>query len=175
MEGKHCVRLKHRKELPFTPCSLFLQFPSCDDHGTPENWIVYRVWWGNQPFMAKGDVLDVHGVNSFNAMHPRKLFFSLLSWISTQREVKIRRVELERGFRKYGGPRWVACIVPKDKTFAFVEMETERLADLALKEMASRCTLSRAQRSRHEALQEKRELRITLEQNEKKSRHPLVK
>ena len=31
IENKHCVRLEHRKELPSKPCSLVLQFPSCDD------------------------------------------------------------------------------------------------------------------------------------------------
>jgi hypothetical protein len=32
IEDKHCARLEHRKELPSKPCSLFLQFPSCDDY-----------------------------------------------------------------------------------------------------------------------------------------------
>lgn len=98
MQDKHCVRLEHRKELPSKPCSLFLQFPSCDDYGSkfceligpenyifhasysslslllmmigPENWMVYRAWWGNQPVMAKGDLSGIAGVNSFNAVHP---------------------------------------------------------------------------------------------------------
>jgi hypothetical protein len=34
VEDEHCVRLEHRKELPSKPCSLFLQFPSCDDYGS---------------------------------------------------------------------------------------------------------------------------------------------
>ena len=34
IEDKHCARLEHRKELPSKPCSLFLQFPSCDDYGS---------------------------------------------------------------------------------------------------------------------------------------------
>mmetsp|Transcript_18240 Transcript_18240/g.45199 ORF Transcript_18240/g.45199 Transcript_18240/m.45199 type:complete len:518 (-) Transcript_18240:175-1728(-) len=156
MQDKHCVRLEHRKELPSKPCSLFLQFPSCDDYGSPENWMVYRAWWGNQPAMAKGDLSGVAGVNSFNAVHPRKLFVSGLSKISTQTEVDIRRAELERAFRKYGGARGVTCIVPTNQTFAFVEMETDRMADLALSEMASKYRLNRARRSRHEALQEER-------------------
>ncbi|CAJ1969654.1 unnamed protein product [Cylindrotheca closterium] len=156
MQDKHCVRLEHRKELPSKPCSLFLQFPSCDDYGSPENWMVYRAWWGNQPVMAKGDLSDVAGVNSFNAVHPRKLFVSGLSKISTQTEVDIRRAELERAFRKYGGARGVTCIVPTNTTFAFVEMESDRMADLALSEMSSKYRLNRARRSRHEALQEER-------------------
>lgn len=86
----------------------------------------------------------------------RKLFISGLSKISTQTEVDIRRAELERAFRKYGGARGVACIVPTNTTFAFVEMESERMADLALSEMSSKYRLNRARRSRHEALQEER-------------------
>ena len=34
IEDKHCARLEHRVELPSKPCSLFLQFPSCDDYGS---------------------------------------------------------------------------------------------------------------------------------------------
>ena len=34
LEEKHCARLEHRVELPSKPCSLFLQFPSCDDYGS---------------------------------------------------------------------------------------------------------------------------------------------
>jgi hypothetical protein len=70
IEDKHCARLEHRKELPSKPCSLFLQFPSSDDYASPENWIVYRTWWGNKAIMAKGDLSAVPGVNSFNAIHP---------------------------------------------------------------------------------------------------------
>lgn len=36
----------------------------------PENWIVYKAWWGNKPSMAKADVSGVAGVNSFNSLHP---------------------------------------------------------------------------------------------------------
>ena len=68
----------------------------------------------------------------------------------------MRRAELERAFRKYGGARGVTCVVPTNTTFAFVEMETERMADLALVEMANKYRLNRARRSRHEALQEER-------------------
>lgn len=153
---EHCVRLEHRKELPSKPCSLFLQFPSCDDYGSPENWTVYRAWWGNKPIMARGDLSGIAGVNSFNATHPRKLFVSGLHKISTQAEVDLRRAELERAFRKFGGARGVTCIVPTNTTFAFVEMESERQADLALSEMSDKYRINRARRSRHEALQEKR-------------------
>lgn len=72
IEDKHCARLEHRKELPSKPCSLFLQFPSCDDYGSPENWIVYKTWWGNKAIIAdkSRDLSSVPGVNSFNAIHP---------------------------------------------------------------------------------------------------------
>jgi hypothetical protein len=39
----------------------------------PENWNVYKAWWGNKPIMAKGDVSGIAGVNSFNAIHPVSL------------------------------------------------------------------------------------------------------
>lgn len=68
----------------------------------------------------------------------------------------VRRAELERAFRKYGGDRGVICVVPTNTTFAFVEMESDRQADLALAEMSSKYRLNRARRSRHEALQEER-------------------
>jgi RNA recognition motif-containing protein len=84
------------------------------------------------------------------------LFISNLPKITTEAEVDVRRAELERAFRKYGGARGVTCVVPTNTTFAFVEMENERMADLALAEMASKYRLNRARRSRHEALQEQR-------------------
>lgn len=86
----------------------------------------------------------------------RKLFVSGLPKIQTEAEVDIRRAELERAFRKYGGARGVTCIIPTNTTFAFVEMENERMADVALSEMASKYKMNRARWSRHEALTEKR-------------------
>lgn len=68
----------------------------------------------------------------------------------------LRRAELERAFRKYGGAQGVTCIIPTNSTFAFVEMENERMADLAFSEMSSKYKINRARWSRHEALQEKR-------------------
>ena len=41
LEGQHCARLEHRQELPSS--NLVLQFPSTDDYGSPENWVVYKV------------------------------------------------------------------------------------------------------------------------------------
>ena len=52
MEGKHCARLEHRKELPSSKTSLCLQFPSTDDYGKPENWSVFKVCHNAVP--AKG-------------------------------------------------------------------------------------------------------------------------
>lgn len=43
IENKHCARLEHRKELPVGNTNLVLQFPSTDDYGSPENWVVYKV------------------------------------------------------------------------------------------------------------------------------------
>jgi len=156
LDNKHCARWEHRKELPAGSSPLVVQFPSTDDYGSPENWSVYKVWWGNMPIMAKGDLSSVAGVNIYNSMHPRKLFISSLSKIYSEQEVDVRRAELERAFRKYGGDRGVECIVPTNSTYAFVEMESERQADLALSEMAPQYRMNRARRSRHEALQEER-------------------
>jgi len=68
----------------------------------------------------------------------------------------LRRAELERAFRKYGGDHGAIATVPMNTTFAFVELESERQADLALQEMQDQYRLNRARRSRHEALQEER-------------------
>jgi len=157
LENEHCARLEHRKELPTGNTNLALQFPSTDDYGSPENWVVYRVWWGNKPILAKGDLSGVAGVNIYSSLHPRKVFVSGLTKIFTEPEVDLRRAELERAFRKYGGDRGVSVIVPTNTTYAFVEMESERQTDLALREMATQYRLNRARRSRHEALQEQRQ------------------
>lgn len=156
IEEKHCARLEHRTELPSGQTNLVLQFPSTDDYGSPENWAVFKVWWGNRPILAKGDLSGIAGVNTYNALHPRKLFISGLAKIFSEPEVDLRRAELERAFRKYGGARGVHVIVPTNSTYAFVECESERQADLALSEMASQYRLNRARRSKHEALQEER-------------------
>lgn len=159
IEDKHCARLEHRYELPPGNTKLVLQFPSTDDYGNPENWAVYKVWWGNRPVMAKADVSGVAGVNSYNAYHPRKLFVSQLPKIFSEAEVDLRRAELERAFRKYGGDRGVQVVVPVNATYAFVEMESERQAESALNEMSSKYRLNRAKRSRREALREERAAR----------------
>lgn len=107
--------------------------------------------------MAKEDVSGVPGVNSHNAMHPRKIFISGLPKLHTQAEVEVRKAELERAFRAYGGNRGVTVIVQAKNSYAFVEMESEQAADLALVQMASKYKMNRARRSKHEALQEERE------------------
>jgi hypothetical protein len=70
LEGVHCARLEHRKQLPSGKFSLFLQFPSTDDYGSPEVWTVYKVWWGNKSNMTGSDLSGVAGVNVFSALHP---------------------------------------------------------------------------------------------------------
>lgn len=156
LDGEHCARLEHRTQLPKENCSLTLQFPSTDDYGSPEVWTVYRVWWGQKPSMASGDISGVPGVNMYSSLHPKKLFVSGLSKLHSLPEVELRRAELERAFRKYGGSHGVAVVCPMNATYAFVEVEAERQADLALQEMASKYRLNRARRTKHEALQEER-------------------
>jgi hypothetical protein len=158
IEGQHCARLEHRTELPSEPCTLYLQFPSCDDYGKRENWKVYRAWWGNKESMIKGDVSGIAGVNTFDSVHPRKLFISGLPKIRNDKLVEIRRAELERTFAKYAGPRGVSTIVPKNSSYAFVEFETEQMCGRALEELSNKFAykISRARRSKHEALMDKR-------------------
>jgi hypothetical protein len=91
-----------------------------------------------------------------------------LQRISAAHDIELRRAELERAFRKYGGDRGVTVLVPPNSTFAFVEMETERQTDLALHEMADKYRLNRARRSRHEALQEERAAAAATKRGEKK-------
>jgi hypothetical protein len=158
IEGKHCARLEHRTELPSDPCTLYLQFPSCDDKRSPENWKVFKAWWGNKESLVKEDISGVAGVNTFDSVHPRKLFIQGLPKIKNERDIELRRAELERSFRRYGGARGVSTVVPKFASYAFVEFETEAQCDLALREMADKYPykLSRARRSKHEALQDER-------------------
>jgi RNA recognition motif-containing protein len=106
--------------------------------------------------MATTDVSGVAGVNTYNSLHPRKLFISGLTKIYKEADVDIRRAELERAFQKFGGSLGARVIVPTKSTFAFVEFESERQADLALNEMSKQYRLNRARRSKHEALQEER-------------------
>lgn len=87
----------------------------------------------------------------------RKLFVSKLKKVRSEPEVDLRRAELERIFGKYGGARGCNVSVQKHSTFAFVEFETERQADLALQELSAHYRINRARRTRHEALQEERE------------------
>ena len=162
VEGTHCARLEHRTDLTNSSLwgnskkGLFLQFPSSDDYGNPENWRVYRVWWGRKESMA-GDLDGVAGVNIYSAVHPKKLFIQGLPKLHSDPEVDLRRAELERAFRKYGGPSGaVTVIVPKNSTFAFVECDSEQLADLAVAEMADRYKVKKARRTKHEALMEER-------------------
>jgi hypothetical protein len=137
--------------------TLCLQFPASDDYGSPEDWEVYRVWWGHKASMAGTDLSGVAGVNIYSSVHPKKLFVSGLSKIHSDPEVDLRRAELERAFRKYGGPNGAVFVsVQKDSTFAFVEVASEQQADLALVEMAGRYRVNKARRTKHEALMEER-------------------
>ena len=155
LEDQHCARLEHRSEVS-AKGNLFLQFPATDDYGALENWSVFKVWWGHKAIMAKEDVSSVHGVNAFSGMHPRKLFIKGLTKISTQAQIDLRRAELERAFRKYGGKHGVVVTVPTHVTFAFVECDSEKLTNVALEEMSNTYDIKRARRSRYEALQEER-------------------
>jgi len=156
VQGQHCARLEHRTPLPKRKGPLFLQFPSSDDYGNPENWMVYRVWWGRKRSMAD-DLNGVAGVDLYSSVHPKKLFLSGLHKLRSDPEVDLRKAELERAFRKYGGPSGAVLVsVQKNSTFAFVEVHSEQLADRALVEMARKYKVNKARRTKHEALMEER-------------------
>ena len=155
IDGKHCARLEHREELS-SGGKLYLQFPATDDRRQPENWSLYKVWWGRKKLMAKEDLADVYGVNAYIGMHPKKLFIRGLPPIQSDAEVELRRAQLERAFRNYGGDRGVTVTIPTQATFAFVECETEQLANRALEEMVGEYDIKRARRNRMEALLEER-------------------
>mmetsp|Transcript_11757 Transcript_11757/g.25267 ORF Transcript_11757/g.25267 Transcript_11757/m.25267 type:complete len:582 (+) Transcript_11757:120-1865(+) len=156
VQGQHCARLEHRTPLPKRKGPLFLQFPSSDDYGNPENWMVYRVWWGRKRSMAD-DLNGVAGVDLYSSVHPKKLFISGLHKLRSDPEVDLRKAELERAFRKYGGPSGAVLVsVQKNSTFAFVEVHSEQLADRALVEMARKYKVNKARRTKHEALMEER-------------------
>lgn len=157
MNGQHCARLEHRTPLPQKAKKLILQCPSTDDYNNREDWSIYKIWWGHKPSMASADLINIPGVNSHISVHSKKLFVSGLPKIHSQPEIDLRRAELERAFRKYGGLQGVTVICPPNSTFAFVEVETERAADNALREMIDKYPrINRARRSRHEALLEQR-------------------
>merc|ERR1712224_812520 len=136
----------------------YLQFPVCDDSRRAENWSVYKAWWGNKEPMAKDDVSNIPGVDSFDSVHPRKLFISGLKKIWDDKQVELRTAELERRFRRFGGARGVQCIVPKRNTYAFVVFETEAQCDDAMRHMPETVDykVSRARRTKHEALADER-------------------
>jgi hypothetical protein len=172
IEGEHCARLEHRTELPSKSCSLWLQFPSSDDSLKPENWTVYKAWWGNKESLIDENKLSrVAGYKAFDSVHPRKLFLSGLPKIRTDRDAEIRRAELDRQFMKYAGDRGVSTIIPLHSTYAFVEFETERGAELALRELSGVLPykINRARRSKHEALMEKREAEAANAEGKRKS------
>ena len=105
------------------------------------------------------DLTDVAGVNIHDSVHPKKLFVSGLSKCMSDPEVDLRRAELERAFRKYGGPSGVVAVsVQKNSAFAFVEVASEQQADLAILEMkqSGRYRINKARRTKHEALLDER-------------------
>jgi hypothetical protein len=168
VEGVHCARLEHRMALLPTMKnnkggggglgSLCLQLPASDDYGNREEWEVYRIWWGHKESMVNtNDLSSVAGVNIYSSVHPKKLFITGLSKVHSDPELDLRRAELERAFRKYGGPNGAVFVsVQKDSTFAFVEVASEQQADLALVEMSGRYRVNKARRTKHEALMEER-------------------
>ena len=117
---------------------------------------MYKVWWGYKEIMANDSIAHVPGVNIQSSLHEKKLFISGLSKISTETQIDLRVAELERAFRKYGGALGVTVICPPNCSFAFVEVESHRAAELAIREKSSKYSVNRARRSRHEALMEQR-------------------
>ena len=86
------------------------------------------------------------------------MFIRGLPKLFAEADVELRKAELERAFRRYGGAHGVTVTCSKNSTIAFVEVETERQADLALSDMQGKYRINRARMSRHEALMEERAL-----------------
>ena len=114
-DKSHIARLEHRRALATGNISLYLNFPATDDYNSklnllvlvecyvsslltmplfsfnsePENWLVYKVWWGNKPSLAKNDLSGVPGYKSFNSLHPVRSaicnFVIVFSWFLTYR------------------------------------------------------------------------------------------
>jgi len=154
VEEKHCARLEHRNDMKKID-NLSLQFPATDDRGKAEKWTVYKVWWGHKKLMAQEDRLTgVGGANSFAGLHPKRLFIKGLKPVKNESDIDLRRANFERFFRKYGGARGVTVNIPANSTFAFIECDTEQLADLAIDEMSDQYNIKRARRKKHETLKE---------------------
>lgn len=85
----------------------------------------------------------------------RRLFVSGLERLADDGLLELRRAQLERDFRKYAGDLGVEAIVPKNQTYAFVTLASERQADLAMQEMQSKYRLNRARQTRLEVLEER--------------------
>jgi len=163
----------------------------------PENWKVHRVWWGQKESMAAEGNNSVAGADTYDSVHPKKIFIQGLAKITSELEGTERRAELERAFHKYGGnegmndyirnnkpipilshPSHSSCFyatpffsgaivtAPLNCTFAFVELESEHQVELALLEQKSLYRMSKARRTRFEALQEQRASAKTKERAE---------
>lgn len=155
VDKEHCACFEHRTTMPTGQTRLVLQFPSSDDYGSPENWTVYRVWWGFcMSAQARHDLSTVAGVGAHHAIHPRKLFVRNLPKIHTITQVEVRRAQLERAFRKYGGMLGVTVTAPNHKSFAFVEVDSAPQAELALGEMRNLYQLCRARQSKFEEMKD---------------------
>jgi hypothetical protein len=63
-----------RDQLVSSRVHMATDYCSCSPSAGPENWIVYKAWWGNKPSMTKGDLSGIAGVNSFNTVHPVRIF-----------------------------------------------------------------------------------------------------
>ena len=100
-------------------------------------------------------------VQTLDLMHPRKLFLRGLAKLNTDSAIEWRKAELERAFRRYGGPRGITVVAPKQKSFAFLEFESAAATTAALREMASQYCLIRARYTRQEALEAQRAAKQT--------------
>jgi hypothetical protein len=95
--------------------SVFITLFPCQQKD-PENWKVYRVWWGQKESMVvAGDTGAVAGADSYDSVHPKKLFIQGLPKISSELEAIARRAELERAFHKYGGNEGMKYCIRNNK------------------------------------------------------------
>lgn len=64
----------------------------------------------------------VAGADTYDSVHPKKIFIQGLAKITSELEGDERRAELERAFHKYGGNEGAHCMIHKNKPEVHVNL-----------------------------------------------------
>lgn len=159
----HMFRFEHRQAMPTEIGQLHLQLlTAADDKGRErQNWQVHRVNWGLQALLAAAEPeYSCPGVNSSQALHPRKLFVSGLDKGDGSEGAQERtKAMLERDFKKYGDELHGAAVnVLGGGSYALVMCGTEAKAGKAMAEMREKYKrLTRASKTAEERKEMERE------------------